>query len=69
MDEEQSWNVLERQHPACAASAVFDSTDVSFDVQDVFAPRAGVECWEPWLQRLKLVVCEDGGNAETAMMI
>jgi hypothetical protein len=66
MDQDDSWEAANRKHAIGTAGTLFDGSNVSFDVGDVFIRKSGVEIVVPWTQHLKLVVAKDGVNNKSA---
>ena len=59
VDQNQPGYVTERKHTIGAAGAIFDGTDVSFDIGYVLGSCAGVEDGEPLSKGFEFVVAED----------
>ena len=68
MDNDEGWNVSERKGVICTPRAILDSVGKAFDVRDMIASTTSIKIWEIRAERFKLVVREQGGDAEATVL-
>jgi hypothetical protein len=70
-NEHETRDALERKGVVPATSAIFDSTNVPFNVRNVLILSAEVEAdWaEGFLKRLEFRICKDRGDTKAPAMI